>query len=124
MDVSDITRQLSSGAGAALAVAVRPPAADPAEDAPSRRADVAVARPDHRVDPLEAYAERAKAGIDRASPSAPAPPDAAIDERAKDVWIPAWVRAQYASRARKGWFLPPLTLLAGYGDGEDLPPGD
>ena len=66
----------------------------------------------------EAIAERAAAGFARAEGRDAA---AAMDSAGKgqELWIPSWVRVQYAARARKGWFLPAPTDLAGYGEEDD-----
>ena len=115
MDVSEVTRQQSTGAGSALAAGARVAGAPAPPEAPTRPPAPPAAH-QRAVDPSEALAERLHTGLDRPSALAPPPPS-----EATEVWIPAWVRAQYAARARRGWFMPAPTLLAGYVDHDDDP---
>src|SRR5688572_24992571 len=112
MDVSEVTRQQGTGAGSALAS--QAPRTSAAHVPPPKRPPPPPAG--RVVDASEALAERARTGLDRPSVLAPPPPS-----EATEVWIPAWVRAQYAARARRGWFMPAPTLLAGYVDHDDDP---
>src|SRR4051812_15167880 len=100
MEVSTVTTQTSSMVSSVAALTAlaesRPnvssetPSHSSAHDAGQRH-----------VDPSEGVAERASSGIDRLPVVAPSPP-----RESNQLWIPAWVRATYASRARHGWFLP------------------
>jgi len=67
------------------------------------------------IDPSEGVAERASAGLDHSSATARARDAGASSE---ELRLPGWVRLTYASRARRGWFLPAPTDLAGYGEEE------
>ena len=88
----------------------RPPVAPPFDHVVQTRRRAAEA--------AEAIAERAAAGFARSEGRDAA---AALDSagKAEELWIPSWVRVQYAARARKGWFLPAPTDLAGYGEEDD-----
>lgn len=83
---------------------------------PPHRPRSPVPPPSRHVDPCEGVAERATSGLDNPRPRAAADVDGTVSE---ELWIPGWVRLAYASRARRGWFLPASTMLAGYGDEDD-----
>ncbi|MGH2686457.1 MAG: hypothetical protein ACRDJP_13415 [Actinomycetota bacterium] len=101
MDVSAVT----SRSEVSVVIAASTPR--PADHPPPRPEPRVSQSPDRFAgpDPSEAVAERMRAGIDTTRTS-------------DELWIPAWVRVAYAARARRGWFLPAPTDLAGYGEEE------
>ena len=128
MDVSAVIRQVEP---AVDPLAKTAPVRRRGEDAPRprserhdqpapQRAPLPVTRGAARhIDPSEGVAERASAGLDHSRVAARARDAGASSE---ELRLPGWVRITYASRARRGWFLPAPTDLAGYGD-EDKPDG-
>jgi hypothetical protein len=114
MDVSAAVRAVESQAGAAVVRSRNETSVARVPDAAideRRRAAPESHERRPRLDPSEGVAERAGAGVDRAAAT-----DAA--DGSQELWIPAWVRVAYAARARRGWFLPAPSQLAGYSDDE------
>jgi hypothetical protein len=126
MDVSAVIREVEPAVDPSARTA---PVRRRREDAPQPRnerhadpsTDRAPAPPPRtrHIDPHEGVAERASAGINQRANARVA--EAAADPASsEELWIPGWVRITYASRARRGWFLPAPTTLAGYGEEDDV----
>ena len=102
MEVSAVTSRsdvaVVATAGASGATQQHAPARRDAQ-----RPSLPAPEPERRVDPSEALSERVRSGIDSTRTS-------------EELWIPAWARVAYAARARRGWFLPAPTDLAGMSD--------
>ena len=125
MDVSAVTREVEPVVDPAAMTA---PARRRGQDAPeprSERHDAPLAERApapaparvRQIDPSEGVAERASATYELAKRHArESSGDSAAT--AEELYIPGWVRITYASRARRGWFLPAPTTLAGYGEDE------
>ena len=112
MDVSALTRQLSRSVAAVATAAATSTTGEGTADAGQREAtSTSTSFSDHHrhVDVTRAVAERVVANIDKPKSAEAAP-------ASSELWIPTWVRAAYAARARRGWFLPPPAALAGYAD--------
>ena len=113
MDVAMVREVERTAPPATAAVPVRRREQPASEAAASRRAAARHGGPERTFDPAEGVAERLGAGVDKLQAESHA---ATADPPSQELWIPAWVRSTYASRARKGWFMPAPQALAGYSD--------
>lgn len=125
MDVSAVIREVESSVEpSTMAAPVRrrggeaPEARGERHDPPlADRAPAPPPRP-RQIDPSEGVAERASLEYEMAKRHVrDANPEAGAT--AEELYIPGWVRITYAARARRGWFLPAPTTLAGYGEEEN-----